>query len=202
VWLPDGPCDNEAAARIRDVASARGVPVRFVSRETPLEARATAESDATVEDDATAADDATDRSGATVEILSPRPREAACNDNDGSLVLAFGFAGRRVLFSGDIEAPAESALSAEGSIAADVLKVPHHGSRTSSTAAFLDAVQPSLAIASLGLDNQFRFPAPDVVARYDERGVHLVRTDRDGAVHLTIEDDGEMAIETYRTSAR
>jgi competence protein ComEC len=183
VWLPDGPCDNEAAGRILESAKARGVPVRFVS---------TATSQSLV-----------DTGGiAKVEILAPRPREAACNDNDGSLVLAFGFGGRRILFTGDIEANAEASVASTGRAQADVLKVAHHGSRTSSTSAFLDAVNPTLAIASLGLDNQFRFPAPDVVARYDERGVRLLRTDRDGAVRLTIDDDGRMAIETYRTLFR
>jgi competence protein ComEC len=186
VWLPDGPCENESARRILDVAASRGVPVRFVSRETAVRPGAISGSTAP---------------RATVEVLSPRPREAACNANDGSLVLAFAFAGRRMLFTGDIETRAESALATSGGVRADVLKVPHHGSRTSSTAAFLDAVRPSLAIASLGLDNQWRFPAPDVVARYDERGARFLRTDRDGAVHLTIADDGRISFETYRQAA-
>jgi competence protein ComEC len=186
VWLPDGPCDNEAGQRILDAAASRGVPVRFVSTGTTAPASPVR-----------AALDMTARR-ATVEILSPRPREAACNDNDGSLVLAFEFAGRRVLFTGDIESRAESALATSGGVRADVLKVPHHGSRTSSTAAFLDAVRPNLAIASLGLDNQWRFPAPDVVARYDERGARFLRTDRDGAVHLVVADDGRVAFRTYR----
>jgi competence protein ComEC len=189
VWLPDGPCENEVARRILDAAAGRGVPVRFVSSATAVRSATAASGSAAVRDGAPRA---------TVRILSPHAREAACNDNDGSLVLGFAFAGRRVLFTGDIESRAESALATSGAVRADVLKVPHHGSRTSSTAAFLDAVRPSLAIASLGLDNQWRFPAPDVVARYDERDVRFLRTDRDGAVHLVIADDGRLAFETYR----
>jgi competence protein ComEC len=174
VWLPDGPCDTDALRRLRVTAESRGVPLRFVSAATPR-----------VDG---------------VEILGPPPRAAACNDNDQSLVMAFAFGGRRVLFTGDVEAAAESRVAATADVRADVLKVPHHGSRTSSTATFLDAVKPRLAVISLGLDNHFHFPAPEVVKRYEARGTRLLRTDRDGAVHLMVGTNGEMHAEPFHAA--
>lgn len=148
---------------------------------------------------------------AAVHVLWPEPGAAACNDNDQSLVLAFEFAGRRLLFTGDIEARAESELASRDSalgsagplqresnaLRADVLKVPHHGSRTSSTETFLQRVQPHLAVASLGLDNPFHFPAPEVVERYRRHGVNLLRTDQTGAVHLVVDEDGGLSTEQF-----
>ena len=81
---------------------------------------------------------------------------------------------------------------------ADVLKVGHHGSRTSSSERFLDAVRPRAAIACLGEKNRYGFPHPEVVARYEARGVPLWRTDA-GAV--VVETDGE-SLQIYRPGAR
>ncbi len=189
VWIPGGPCEVPAVRGILAAARRRGVPVRRIvtgDRESP----------GTIEGTVTAVS-----GGASIAILGPASDAGACNDNDQSIVLSVGFAGRRVLFTGDIEAAGESRVATLGYLRADVLKVPHHGSRTSSSAALLDAVRPSLAVASLGLDNQFRFPAPDVLRRYDERGIRFVRTDLDGAVRLTIDADGSMQVETFRSRA-
>ena len=68
--------------------------------------------------------------------------------------------------------------------------MPHHGSRTSSSPELLEAVAPALAVISLGWRNQFRFPAPEVLARYQARGARVLRTDRDGAITVTIAPDG------------
>ena len=197
VWLPDGPCDSEAARRILELARERAVPVRLVSKAGAVTGDDPA---ASGEDGAAGTPSASDH-GATVEVLWPPSGAAACDDNDQSLVMAFGFAGRRVLFTGDIEARAESRVAVLEDVRADVLKVPHHGSRTSSTEPFLGAVRPALAVASVGLDNHFRHPAADVVARYEVLGIRLLRTDREGAVHLTIDADGEVETETFRQSA-
>ncbi|RYY71556.1 MAG: competence protein ComEC, partial [Comamonadaceae bacterium] len=76
----------------------------------------------------------------------------------------------------------EAALLARGApLRAQVLLVPHHGSKTSSSAAFLDAVQPRWALVQAGWRNRFGHPAAPVVARYAERGTQVVRTDRCGA---------------------
>jgi competence protein ComEC len=116
--------------------------------------------------------------------------------NDASLVLRLDFAGRAVLFPGDLEADGEGELVGRRDVgqrvAADVLKVPHHGSRTSSSDELLDAVGPRLAVMSLGWRNRFHFPAAEVLARYAARGARVLRTDRDGAVTVTIDVTGAL----------
>ena len=114
------------------------------------------------------------------------------SENDNSLVVALTYAGRRVLWSGDIEREAEERLAASSPGHFDVLKVPHHGSRTSSSEALLDAVYPQLAVASLAAGNRYRFPHPDVLRRYADRGVPFYRTDRDGAVTVRIDSHGRI----------
>jgi competence protein ComEC len=64
------------------------------------------------------------------------------------------------------------------------LKVPHHGSHTSSSADFIEAVHPEVAVISLGYLNRFHFPAPEIVERYQEDGVQVLRTDDDGAISV------------------
>jgi competence protein ComEC len=88
------------------------------------------------------------------------------------------------LLVGDIEAPQELRLASGSSAArlrSDFLLVPHHGSKTSSSALFLDAVKPQLALAQSGYRNRFGHPVASVVARYDERGIALVRSSQCGA---------------------
>ena len=112
---------------------------------------------------------------------APRPNTLSC-------VLRIGTGDAAVLLTGDIEAAEEAALVARASTAqlrARALLVPHHGSRTSSTAAFIDAVAPSLAVVQAAYRSRFGHPAPDVVSRYEARGIRLVRSDRCGALTLT-----------------
>lgn len=114
--------------------------------------------------------------------------------NDASLVVRLSYAGRSLLFSGDLELDGEAELVARGGtglpVRSDVLKVPHHGSRTSSTSGLLEAVGPSLAVISLGRQNRFGFPRPEVLERYGERHIRVLRTDLDGAVTVRIEKNG------------
>jgi competence protein ComEC len=108
-----------------------------------------------------------------------------------SCVLRITAHGHAVLLTGDIEARDEQALLAAGaSLAADLLLVPHHGSRTSSTPAFIDAVAPRLAVFTVGYRNRFGHPRPDVAARYADRGVQILRTDRTGALAVTLDERG------------
>ncbi|MEX2228847.1 MAG: DNA internalization-related competence protein ComEC/Rec2 [Dehalococcoidia bacterium] len=129
----------------------------------------------------------------TLEVLSPPVAVAADahrSSNDGGLVLLITVGERRILVAADIEAPAERWLVASGvSLHADALVVPHHGSRTSSTPEFLDAVDPAVAVISVGSRNSFGHPSPEVLERYTQSGVAVYRTDLAGDV--TLRTDGE-----------
>ncbi len=127
-----------------------------------------------------------DWQGVEGDVLWPpneAPAEKSANNN--SLVLRLADGRDHFLLTGDIEKQAEEQLVAEQAqepLAADFLKVPHHGSKTSSTEAFLQAVEPHFAVVSVGESNAFGHPAPEIVERYQRDGVRLLRTDRDGAI--------------------
>ncbi len=118
----------------------------------------------------------------------PHPAPGAKSPtNASSCVLRIEAPAARILLAGDIEAAQERALLArEGpaGLAADLLLAPHHGSGTSSSAPFLEAVAPALAIAQVGYRNRYRHPAQRVEARYRSAGIALLRSDRDGAITL------------------
>ena len=110
--------------------------------------------------------------------------------NDDSVVIDIRHGGVSIILPGDIGAEVEPAAAAALDAAAiRVVKVPHHGSRSSSTAAFVQALKPSLAVVSAGRWNLFGHPHPDVIARYESAGVDLLQTGHDGAVALCT--DGE-----------
>lgn len=122
--------------------------------------------------------------GVRFEVLHPPPGEAApaARPNARSCVLRIGNGRVHALLAGDIEKPQEALLAAgPGPLRADWLLVPHHGSRTSSSDALLDAVQPSLAVVQAGYRNRFGHPAPEVVRRYAGRGIALRLTAACGA---------------------
>ncbi len=73
---------------------------------------------------------------------------------------------------------------------AEVITAPHHGSRTSSSEEFLEAVRPAIALVSVGYRNRFRHPHPDVIARYEARGVRVLRTDLHGVLTVEMRQDG------------
>lgn len=117
--------------------------------------------------------------------LHPAVPDPAARPNTQSCVLRVEDAGgRRALLTGDLEAAQEAGLSladTTGVLRADVMMVPHHGSRTSSTAVFLDRAAPRIAFVQAAYRSRFGHPAPDVLARYAERGVTVVRSDTCGA---------------------
>ena len=118
------------------------------------------------------------------EMLHPLPGATALEVRPNTLSCVLRVEGRdgSLLLAGDIEAAQEAALLARGaSLRSEVLIVPHHGSRTSSTAAFLDAVAPEVAVVQAAYRSRFGHPAPDVLARYAERGIEVVRSDTCGA---------------------
>jgi competence protein ComEC len=91
-----------------------------------------------------------------------------------------------MLLTGDIERGAEAELARADLARADVLLVPHHGSRTSSSAEFLAAVQARHAVAAVGYRSRFGHPHPEVLGRYAAAGLDPLRTDRDGAVTVRL----------------
>jgi len=120
--------------------------------------------------------------------------------NNNSLVLQVRFGAKAMLFPGDIMTPAEAELiSAAGTVLdGDVLVSPHHGSRHSSSGAFLDAVSPEAVIISCGWKNRFHFPHEPVLEKYRRRGYQIFRTDTDGAVFITT-DGKELKIRSFLT---
>jgi competence protein ComEC len=111
--------------------------------------------------------------------------------NEASLVLRIGMGDQAALLTGDIEREGEAVLLRDQApIRAQVLKVPHHGSRTSSTPAFVGAVRPEVALVSVGYRNRFHHPHPEVVDRYRALGVRLLRTDLNGAICVEMTPEG------------
>jgi competence protein ComEC len=121
--------------------------------------------------------------------------------NNNSVVLLLRHGDQRLLLTGDIEAEAETHLVANGPVhPVTALKVPHHGSRTSSTAAFLDAIRPSVAVIQVGFANRFGHPHPDVLARLQGVGARVFRTDRHGAVRLLLDGNSITVLPTVELS--
>jgi len=155
---------------------------------------------------------ARERRGVRLLVLAPRPDDdddAAADAtlaapsgrgvNDDSLVVRLEFAGRSLLFTGDLERPGEAALVASAPPAllhADVVKVPHHGSRTSSSPALVAATTPATVVISCGVANRFGFPAAEVVARWRAAAARVLRTDESGAVSVRIDPDGRLQVST------
>jgi competence protein ComEC len=108
--------------------------------------------------------------------------------NDASLVLRIRHGRTAFLFPGDVESAGEEAAVRAGGLAAEVVKVPHHGSRTSSSPAFVAAVGARRAVVSVGAANRFGFPRPETLDRWREGGAEVLRTDA-GAIRFL--SDGE-----------
>jgi competence protein ComEC len=121
-----------------------------------------------------------------LQVLAPCPGfDDALDANDNSLVIKATHGKRSLLFTGDVERAAESALVARASeLRADVLKVPHHGSRTSSSEAFVRAVAPSFAVVSAGRGNRFGHPHAEVDARLHRLVPRVLRLDQLGGVRM------------------
>jgi competence protein ComEC len=165
LWLSAGSTDGPLSRRI--VAAAEGARVEEVQAGQPPFALGEA----------------------TLEVLGPPvDRELMEGANDRSVVLRVRHGDVTVLLAGDVEEDGEAAL-AEALGPVTVLKVPHHGSRTSSTDALLARTRPRHAVFCVGRRNRFGFPHPEVEARYRALGTECWRTDRDGAV--TLESDGQ-----------
>ncbi|MGI4982696.1 MAG: DNA internalization-related competence protein ComEC/Rec2, partial [Janthinobacterium lividum] len=136
------------------------------------------------------------------EVLWPEDPDAGLPPNGMSCVIRVSNARHAVLLAGDIEAPQEAALlRGMAPLDATILLAPHHGSRTSSTPAFVAAVAPAHVVFQMGYLNRHRHPHPQVVARYARRGVRSYRSDHDGAVRFETRG-ARLDVTAYRRSRR
>ncbi|MGH8737577.1 MAG: ComEC/Rec2 family competence protein, partial [Burkholderiales bacterium] len=139
--------------------------------------------------------------GVRFELLAPDAGAArGRSGNDSSCVLRVSAGPHAMLLAGDIERAGEASLEAhaQGRLRVAVLLVPHHGSRTSSSPAFIAATAPDWAVFSVGYRNRFRHPSGEVIARYLAAGARIARTDRDGAVSVRLGPAG-VEVEVERT---
>jgi competence protein ComEC len=133
-----------------------------------------------------------DFGGARVEVLAPPPGSSPGKrpQNNDTLVLKLSYGGTAALLEGDAEKRIERLMAANGDARADLLKVGHHGSATSSTAEFLSAVRPRYAVISVGAHNLFGYPRQEVLARLGGSHVATFRTDAQGAVTFYLDGRG------------
>lgn len=128
-----------------------------------------------------------------IRILFPEKKFIAENMiNNNSLVAKLEYKDLKVLFTGDIEEEAEKRLVemyCSNELEANILKVPHHGSKSSSTLKFLENVKPSIALIGVGKNNKFKHPSEEVVERLQLLGIQIYRTDEMG--EITIKSDGK-----------
>jgi competence protein ComEC len=140
-----------------------------------------------------------DIGGVVVETILPTTAEAPDepSGNNESVVMRFSFGRKSILMTGDIEKKAENeGLTLPELLAADVVKVPHHGSKTSSTPAFVDAVRASLAVISVGRRSVFGHPNKDVVERWQQANANVITTGMAGTITV-VTDGNEMWFYTY-----
>lgn len=139
----------------------------------------------------------TEVDGVTVEILhAPTEMKGSKNGNEASNLVRISYAGKRFLFTGDMESlQEESILMQKLDVASDVLCVAHHGSKTSSSAEFLARCVPSHAVISAGYQNMFGHPHPSVLERLAEQKAAVHRIDRQGLVLIEADADGVRAVE-------
>lgn len=170
---------------LKQVAAERRIPQRIASAESPE----------------AGGEDAAIRVLHPAEGFASNERKAYAAENDRSLVVRIALASGVFLFPGDIGSRAEAHLAgASADPGCTVLKVPHHGSRSSSSAAFVSRTRPKVAVISVGGNNPYGHPADEVLERYERVGARIYRTDRDGAVMVTGRD-GEMSVACSRELA-
>lgn len=129
--------------------------------------------------------------GFTVTVIGPvkqygEPDGSSESVNNGSVVCKVTYGETSFLFTGDVERDAENDIVSSGQdLSCDVLKVPHHGSRTSSSYAFLREANPKMAVVSCGAANEYGHPHKEAVSRYSDLGAELYRTDQLGTIAMS-----------------
>ncbi len=181
LWSNGEEARTDDYLRMKAVIAAKGIRHRIVSARTPP----------------------VDIDGVSIRFLNPETpatgedRDEYVSANADSLVLRIAYGDTFLLFTADISGTEEERIvRAGGTVASNILLVPHHGSGHASTAAFLAAVRPEAAVVSCGKENVFGFPHPDVVGRIRAAGTKLYRTDIHGAI--TVTSDGKKCfVSTY-----
>lgn len=136
-----------------------------------------------------------DVGGAVARVIAPCPNiDLSQSGNNNSIVMRLEYGATSAMLMGDAEVGEEARILAGSStpLRADLLKVGHHGSRTSSSSAWLDAVRPRVAFVTSGVRNRYGHPAPETMRAMAERGIRVFRSDVDGAV--TWESDGRTVV--------
>jgi competence protein ComEC len=124
------------------------------------------------------------------------PAEGKGSDNNDSVVLQIKLGERSILLTGDIEKAAERSLITSTQLKTDVVKVPHHGSKTSSTADFVQATKPTYAIISVGRNSMFGHPHKDVVERWQANGATVLTTGNSGTITVTT-NGHDLSLKTF-----
>lgn len=160
--------ENALLQTLHTIASQRNIRVRYAKPEDWIEFQ----------------------DGFELHMLAPSPTFITEKDNNQSIVCRAVYKNTSLLFTGDAETEEEGDLLARKTLlGANLLKVGHHGSHTSTSDAFLSAVHPKIAILSVGKNNRFGHPHPEVVERLQKAHVQIFRTDQQGAI--TCESNGE-----------
>ncbi|HEY3196683.1 MAG TPA: DNA internalization-related competence protein ComEC/Rec2, partial [Nitrospirales bacterium] len=185
LWTNGIERDAPFVRRLKEIVKARHIPVRAVS----------------------SADESVSLGACGLHILNPALASSssvpASQDgkhlNNQSIVVRLVCGEAAVLYTGDIEEEAEERLAESGVLASGVLKVPHHGSRGSLSERFLEAVSPTVAVASVGRANSYGHPAPAMLDLYRRRHIAVLRTDYHGAVTVVQSASGmRIACESAR----
>lgn len=176
LFLPDNMDGSEWRAALEKAAHEHNTEIHYISEETLL----------------------TYNNGMTLRIIPPAKKTAVSNDeNDTSYVYRIGYGDFSAIFTGDMTEFAEKCLIDAGKAEkSDLLKVAHHGSKTSTSEAWLDKIKPKYAVISVGEGNTYALPSKEVVDRLKD--TKLYRTDLDGDIRFTVEKNGHVEIETRR----
>lgn len=162
-WLGNLESDDADQAKLMAVLNDSQTPTKLVAR-----------------------GDKFDIGGVTIEILNPdRSTFITTSENDRSMVIRLTFDERTFLLTGDAERAVESQIAAENDISADVVKVGHHGSKTSSTEAFVKATQAQFAVIPVGRKSPFHHPNKDVVERWKNSGAFVMTTGEYGLIKFS-----------------
>lgn len=176
VLMPDVEPENEYRQEIQRLAAEKDINIHYLEPEQIIRFP----------------------SGLSIRVLGPSSAKArqAEDPNDTSLVLEVAYGEFKALFTGDMTADVEEQLAGKFTDC-DLVKVPHHGSKTSSTPAFIQAVQPEAAIVSVGEDNTYGLPDEEVIQRYQAAGAAVLSTAVLGDITVTADKAGNMKISAF-----